>query len=1169
MQKRLILLLTLSLILAVTCSRILDTDDKELNLTGFIFNKVTNEPVQDAEVVIYSQDNKTTQSDENGAFEFNFDLEDDAVLLFEVKKDSFSTTSFEKSVKSGEAVELDTVFLDPQVLATKVKGKLINNFNNEPINSGIINVDILDYPVYTNSQGEFSFIFNTNQSLAITLISEKNYFVSDTLTIDVTPGYEFDLESINLNYVYAPGAVTGSVLDARADTAVSAVKVSMVGEPNVITKTNADGQFTLDTQINEAKAISIQFSKYPFSSKTITIDQIAPEEEINVGTVKLDPPAYDTMTLFGKVKDSESKNISGVSIYLEEFPEISASTDDNGYFSVDLQVEEEMPLTLSLEHDNYQNLQIDTTASPETDLNLGTITLTSKYANTTIQGTILDETTNKPIANAKILENNLGQYTMSDENGEFDLSLNLTNTQNLNIAISKYPYETKTIQLDNVTPGENVDLETVLLTPPDITPSEVFGVVINETGDPIPGIEITVSEIPDINVTSGNNGQFRFNLTVIEQDSSVTVNFKGNDNYIGKDTTITVLQETDKNLDKIQLFYKNDDVQIIGTILDETTNKPIANAKILENNLGQYTMSDENGEFDLSLNLTNTQNLNIAISKYPYETKTIQLDNVTPGENVDLETISLTPPPIEPITLNGVIMDKKSNNPIPDVSVTLAEYPLISDKSNEQGQFSLTISEPKSLVDTLNISFSPSSDAYDDTTMTDFIVNSGDEKNIMIYMENNFSPIEITGQVLDQNSDAVIEADVTIEEYPEMYATTDAAGNFTFSDSLSLTSEKQIHFNIAKNGYYTATVSNYVTPDMGTLNIDVEMLKKVPKSLLFVSADPKSIKINEAGGVTTSELTFQVLDSRGNPLDISAIAPIEVRIVNSGIGATLSDEIIYTDTDGFASTYVNSGTIAGVVEIEAVINFEGDQITVGPVPLNIHAGKPDYFNRLGTNYINVPIPYYGKITDEYIGVTAQLADQYNNIIKEETAIYFTLEKPYGAIMGSSEDGSTNEDGVTTVKYWCPNSFDPTVLTGGEEFLTISAETQNAGKVDSSTTVLLTGPTEPITASPSTFTIDDDNGDSFTITVEDPNGHPLSEGTKITVVPDKPDVFTASINCPDDGLPDVVSGYTTFTVTCSPKEIDEGDVPYYGGISVEIKVTSKNNDRSLIVTGTKE
>ena len=87
-----------------------------------------------------------------------------------------------------------------------------------------------------------------------------------------------------------------------------------------------------------------------------------------------------------------------------------------------------------------------------------------------------------------------------------------------------------------------------------------------------------------------------------------------------------------------------------------------------------------------------------------------------------------------------------------------------------------------------------------------------------------------------------------------------------------------------------------------------------------------------------------------------------------------------------------------------------------PIPINIHAGLPAYFNRLQSQYLNIPIPYFATILDP-INIMAQLGDKYQNIIKEETAIYFSLEEDgyeNGVIMKSSEEGSTDDRGVTTV-----------------------------------------------------------------------------------------------------------------------------------------------------------
>ncbi len=640
MSKRLFLILSIVSILFITCSRILDSDSNKMKLTGMIFNIISNQPVASANVVINGED-KQTLTDELGRFEFSLDYEETTAITISVSKDSFETISFNQEVKPGKDVEMDSLFLNPLSLTTKVIGTLLNDFNKEPISDGEILIDILDYSIVTNSTGNFEFTFETNEPTKISLVCKQTYFESVTIDTLIDPGTTLDLQNIYLNYIYDSAKISGKVIDARADTAITNVKVSLIGYSNVYTSTDNNGVFSLDAQINLSAPIDILFSKYPFVSNTITIDQISPEEEINIGDVKLIPPTYETITIYGKVENSQNSAIKDVVINITEFPLVSALTDENGRFNFELQVDVDSDMELIFEHDEYISTKKDTIAIPETDLNLGTITLLNKYESAQIKGIIVNKRTGAPLINAKIIATGTDSFTSSSGDGSFNLAFPVSTPTSVNLSISKFPFTSKGIAIDQITPEDVIDLGTISLDPPEYENITISGQVIDvDTKLSISDVTIYISQMPELTTTSNTFGTFNI-IAPVDSVMDLDILFSKNDIY--NDITITrkVQPETDLVLGNIEMDSKFDPITISGIVLNYTDSSPLegVNVSIVEMP-EHYTKTNSIGEYSLNPIIVQDENIHIAFNKSEFLADTAEV-SVSPNTNISITDIPL------------------------------------------------------------------------------------------------------------------------------------------------------------------------------------------------------------------------------------------------------------------------------------------------------------------------------------------------------------------------------------------------------------------------------------------------------------------------------------------------------------------------------------------------
>lgn len=235
-----------------------------------------------------------------------------------------------------------------------------------------------------------------------------------------------------------------------------------------------------------------------------------------------------------------------------------------------------------------------------------------------------------------------------------------------------------------------------------------------------------------------------------------------------------------------------------------------------------------------------------------------------------------------------------------------------------------------------------------------------------------------------------------------------SSGLAALSQSSVTTSNGQASVNYTAKGCSgsdpitaTALVGSSTLNATGTVSVQPATVG----SIQFIAANPSLIALQGVGGVTSSQVTFQVNDSNGNPIQN---ATVDFTLSTTAGGISLSPATAVTGTNGQASTFVQSGTVHTSVNVIATV-ANTSIATETPNAIAVSTGIPvqTHFSiALATHNVSLAYDHDG-ITDS---VTVHAADRYGNPPPTGTNILFTTNS--GTIDGSCATDSTGACSVT-------------------------------------------------------------------------------------------------------------------------------------------------------------
>ncbi|MFZ0389093.1 MAG: hypothetical protein WAN36_01435 [Calditrichia bacterium] len=424
--------------------------------------------------------------------------------------------------------------------------------------------------------------------------------------------------------------------------------------------------------------------------------------------------------------------------------------------------------------------------------------------------------------------------------------------------------------------------------------------------------------------------------------------------------------------------------------------------------------------------------------------------------------------------------------------------------------------------------------------------------------------VVVKGQVINQESNSPVDsAVVRVMNYsPETTVITDAAGRYSLD--LEVNGSRELTILAYKESFVSDSIEILAVPGR---SVDAPLMKLEPTAstpvtsggaaaIVLAGISNSSIGVRESGSPETSVITFEVQDSTGVPVDLQHTATVNFRIGSTPGGAEfIHPASAVTNNSGQVKVNLFSGLVAGVVQVIAETEVNGNTLRSQPVPVAIHGGMPDsaHFS-LAVEKVNFPGYNIYGLTDM---ITAYVGDKYGNPARPNSAVYFTTDG--GLIEGSALSSDLGQASVQLISA-APK---PNHATLGAGFATVTGRTadENQNTIEADAIVLFSGIPQ-ISATPLSVSVPNGGAQSFSFMVKDQNDNPLAGGTSISVAVEAGLVEVAG----DKGvvLPDTQSKYWTqfgFTlVDAQPDSLNPNPV------TVRISTTGPNGAAHLTISG---
>lgn len=438
--------------------------------------------------------------------------------------------------------------------------------------------------------------------------------------------------------------------------------------------------------------------------------------------------------------------------------------------------------------------------------------------------------------------------------------------------------------------------------------------------------------------------------------------------------------------------------------------------------------------------------------------------------------------------------------------------------------------------------------------------------------------LEGTIYYLDDNSVYVAVPGATVYS-KSIFAQATSGTNGTYQlvfDELE-SEETKIDIVASKVGYDASETSVFAKQGETVLVPDITLIKQGGDTTISpidtvsssgnaahieVYGTPKShIYIHTSGLTETAAINFLVTDSRGIPVDDNHAVTLQFSILNGPDGGEyLFPEEMETQ-NGYAYTVLNSGTLAGTVQLEASVEVDGQIIRTIPIRVVIFGGLPDneHFS-VALERVNIAGRVHFGIIDE---VTAFVGDKFSNPVAPGTAVYFYSD--YGIVNGSAV---TDYMGRATVEFMSAQPLPPYPVTN--PFANIKAvthtDTLTQYTIETGSNVLLSDITAPIWVSRDTFSYTILNQPvQFNYSVKDVNGHPIVGESQIEVDASDGTLY-GDVNITLNDTRSSGPGTTDFAFSWAPGDSLEAPQVY---ISITVNPPVDGNGyRSTSLMGTK-
>jgi len=240
-------------------------------------------------------------------------------------------------------------------------------------------------------------------------------------------------------------------------------------------------------------------------------------------------------------------------------------------------------------------------------------------------------------------------------------------------------------------------------------------------------------------------------------------------------------------------------------------------------------------------------------------------------------------------------------------------------------------------------------------------------------------------------------------------------GDITANSSTNSSGIAHAVFSSGEVGYSTITAQAEGFSTSGKTTV---VLIPGPANSILLNFDPPVIGVRETGQNQTTLIEADVRDTKNNPVVDGT--NVIFRIVHGpGGGESLSSQDSIPTVDGKARVSLSSGTISGVVRVEAKTVGVGGNIISESSEIMIQAGPPHMKNRndFTTTHMTIAAEVlniwriHGETT-----LTISVFDKYHNPVPEGTAIYLTASG--GGV--ETKTAYTDEMGIANVTLHAGN-----------------------------------------------------------------------------------------------------------------------------------------------------
>ncbi|NUE03957.1 right-handed parallel beta-helix repeat-containing protein [Halorubraceae archaeon YAN] len=399
-------------------------------------------------------------------------------------------------------VDDDSVRFDPWLDAPIVdtgtlSGTIADAATDEPIDGATVEIaddSTFVETVETGAGGHYEVSVPVG-TYALT-VTAPGYNESVTEDVSVAAG---ESTTLDINLSELSSSLTGTIVDEDGNPIDGAVLhvIEQQGdgdptpEPDGFTTTvttDSTGEYSVDVPSGVYRFDPIE--AIGFADGLWQNIVVASGEQKTLDSIEL----RETPVLSGTVTDAETDEpIEGVEIESRFFasdPLYTATTDEDGVYSINIPVDGNMIPTVEFSAEGYATSLLD---GSETDLTESTVIDIELDPTGTVTGSVTNET-GAPISGISVTASTNDEWagsTMTDENGvySFDVAYGT-----YGLAFEQQPigsdYQSKTVSDVVVTSGETTTIDAELEPVPDL--GTIAGVVTNETGDQIEGVEVQV-----------------------------------------------------------------------------------------------------------------------------------------------------------------------------------------------------------------------------------------------------------------------------------------------------------------------------------------------------------------------------------------------------------------------------------------------------------------------------------------------------------------------------------------------------------------------------------------------------------------------------------------------------------------------------------------------------